>query len=278
MSHETRRRFWPGLALVGLALAAPGVAPLAARTARTPLPPPRPAEWAAPPPAPVIAPPALPKVDALPRIDLLPSVGPTAPAGGASSGECLRALAAIPGNRIRAADAKLAAPADPACAIVEPVTVAALSLRRSEGASEIAFDPPVTVSCAMATTVAHWLEISVQPLARGHFGKEIARLRVGGGHECRRRNRAASGPLSEHATGKALDIFAFVAAGDKAASFTISVEKPDGPAQGRFLEAVRHSACGVFSTVIGPGGDAAHANHLHLDIQPRRTASTRFCQ
>ena len=100
---------------------------------------------------------------------------------------------------------------------------------------------------------------------------------MGGGHECRRRNRGAEGPVSEHATGKALDIFAFTFAGDKPA-LKLVVEKPEGLVQNRFLEAVRQSACGAFSTSIGPGSDAAHANHLHLDIQERRSASTRFCQ
>jgi hypothetical protein len=31
-------------------------------------------------------------------------------------------------------------------------------------------------------------------------------------------------------------------------------------------------------TVLGPGADAAHANHLHVDIQQRRAKSSRFCQ
>ena len=48
--------------------------------------------------------------------------------------------------------------------------------------------------------------------------------------------------------------------------------------QSRFVDAARQSACGAFMTVLGPGADAAHANHLHVDIQQRRAKSSRFCQ
>jgi hypothetical protein len=129
----------------------------------------------------------------------------------------------------------------------------------------------------MAKTVAGWLADSVQPLARGHFGSDLAALHVGGGHECRRRNRASAGPVSEHATGKALDIFAF-RLGEGKSAVRVTVEKPEGLVQNSFLTAIRQSACGAFMTALGPGADAAHANHLHVDIQERRSRASRFCQ
>jgi hypothetical protein len=200
----------------------------------------------------------------------------TLPAGREAS--CLAALKAIPGNSVEAADPKLAQ-GDPACRVDEPVIVKALALRATgtAGAGTVTFAPPVTLSCVMAKTVAGWLDDSVRPLARGHFDSDLTELRVGGGHECRRRNRASAGPVSEHATGKALDIFAFHLGEGKAAT-QVSVEKPAGLAQNRFLTAVRQSACGAFMTALGPGSDAAHANHLHIDIQERRTHASRFCQ
>ncbi|TIQ63130.1 MAG: extensin family protein, partial [Mesorhizobium sp.] len=36
-------------------------------------------------------------------------------------------------------------------------------------------------------------------------------------------------------------------------------------------------ACGPFKTVLGPGSDADHSLHLHLDLAPRRNGGT-FCQ
>uniref|UniRef100_A0A9E7ZSX8 Extensin family protein n=1 Tax=Bosea sp. NBC_00436 TaxID=2969620 RepID=A0A9E7ZSX8_9HYPH len=198
------------------------------------------------------------------------------PAAPPVQASCLPALAAIPGNRVTAASP---APqdSDPACRIDEPVRVEALAIRGQGGPATIAFEPPPLLSCAMASTLAGWLDRSVQPLARGHFERDLVALRVGGGHECRRRNRASAGPVSEHATGQALDIFAFKL-GSGSEALQVAVEKPQGLAQNRFLEAIRQSACGAFMTTLGPGSDAAHANHLHVDIQERRSRASRFCQ
>ena len=43
---------------------------------------------------------------------------------------------------------------------------------------------------------------------------------------------------------------------------------PRGPEGRRFLTRIREGACRVFSTVLGPGYNEAHANHLHLDGAP----------
>jgi hypothetical protein len=201
-----------------------------------------------------------------------------APGEASSSGSdavCLAALIAVHGSDVRVA--KVEPGLDAACVVVEPVVVEALTFGAESDRRRIVLQPPVTLSCAMATSVAQWLETSVQPLAKGYFTRDLTALRVGGGHECRRRNRATSGPLSEHSTGRALDIFAFVL-GDGKGDGNVVVEKPDGVRQRSFLSAIRQSACGAFMTSLGPGSDAAHANHLHVDTQPRRAASSRFCQ
>lgn len=36
-----------------------------------------------------------------------------------------------------------------------------------------------------------------------------------------------------------------------------------------FWRAIRNGACNSFATVLGPGADAAHADHLHLDLARR---------
>jgi hypothetical protein len=33
---------------------------------------------------------------------------------------------------------------------------------------------------------------------------------------------------------------------------------------------VRASACAHFATVLGPGSDSEHAEHVHVDLEPRR--------
>lgn len=186
-------------------------------------------------------------------------------------------MGSVAGNLVRQAPPK-AAQDPPECRIADPVVVEALAVRFADGPGRIRLTPPPVVDCALAQTLSRWLDSSVLPLARGSFGRELAALQVGGGHECRRRNRQSQGAVSEHASGRALDIFAFTFAGESDGGLVVTVEKPGGLAQARFLDAVRQSACGAFATVLGPGADAAHANHLHIDIQPRRSSASRFCQ
>ncbi|MFC5420643.1 MAG: hypothetical protein DI537_19780 [Stutzerimonas stutzeri] len=210
----------------------------------------------------------------------LPPAAPSSadrPAPVIEGSACLRRLAGVAGNEIRPV-APLAKPEPEGCQVVEPVVVAALAVRTPAGPGQVRLVPPPTVSCETARAVSLWLDTSLQPLARGVFGRELTAMRVGGGHECRRRNRQTQGSMSEHATGQALDIFAFQLGEEKEGGLAVSVERPNGLEQTRFLDAVRQSACGAFMTVLGPGSDAAHANHLHVDIQQRRAASSRFCQ
>jgi hypothetical protein len=52
---------------------------------------------------------------------------------------------------------------------------------------------------------------------------------------------------------------------------------PSGSAEQKFHDEIRRAACQFFSTVLGPGSDAAHADHLHLDLRARK-AGYRICQ
>lgn len=222
-----------------------------------------------PPPRPA----SLQKPASVPAV-VAPEDKPISPAEGSA---CMRMLVGIPGNRIRPV-APAAKAAVEGCRVDDPVVVEALAVRTAEGPGQVKLVPPPTVSCELARAVSLWLDTSLQPLARGALSRELTALRVGGGHECRRRNRQASGTLSEHATGQALDIFAFELGEEKQGGAVVVVERPKGLEQTRFLDGVRQSACGAFMTVLGPGADAAHANHLHVDIQQRRAAASRFCQ
>ncbi|MGX1790442.1 extensin-like domain-containing protein [Bosea sp. NPDC055332] len=252
---------WPAaIAAVGLTIGSSAWS-RETRPATTTLPPSRPASLPAPAPAPVR--PAAPVV--------------VEPGATAEVSACIRVLTSVPGNRIRPAGTAVK-PDSEECRVVDPVVVEALAVRTASGPGQVGLIPPPTISCDLARSVSLWLDTSLQPLARGAFGRELTALRVGGGHECRRRNRQTQGQLSEHATGRALDIFAFELGDEKQGGTAVSVERPSGLEQIRFLDAVRQSACGAFMTVLGPGSDAAHANHLHVDIQQRRAASSRFCQ
>jgi hypothetical protein len=57
----------------------------------------------------------------------------------------------------------------------------------------------------------------------------------------------------------------------------VNVTDPENSPEGAFRIAVQRGACSIFTTVLGPGSDAAHANHLHLDMRGRR-GDYRICQ
>jgi hypothetical protein len=71
--------------------------------------------------------------------------------------------------------------------------------------------------------------------------------------------------LSEHATGNAVDVSAFVLADGRRISIERDWRNPD-PAVQDFLQTIRASACKRFGTVLSPDYNAAHYNHLHLDL------------
>ena len=46
--------------------------------------------------------------------------------------------------------------------------------------------------------------------------------------------------------------------------------------EGTFLRRLHKGACGIFGTVLGPEANAAHRDHFHLDLAPRRRSA--FCE
>src|SRR5262249_38780711 len=93
-----------------------------------------------------------------------------------------------------------------ACAIPLPVRLQSLAI----GADAIRFTAEPTLDCRLAARLADWIGNVAEPLARHHLGSGLAAIDTGPGYVCRNRNNEASGKLSEHAKGNALDIAAFV--------------------------------------------------------------------
>jgi len=121
--------------------------------------------------------------------------------------------------------------------------------------------PPVT--CALAAGLELWLEKGVEPAAQEILGSEVARIEHLGAFSCRRMYRDADAPWSEHATGNAIDIAAFVLEDGRRISVLGDWEAEGEKA--RFLKAVRDDACDIFATVLSPDYNAAHADHFHFD-------------
>ena len=178
---------------------------------------------------------------------------------------CLTELDAL--GTVYTVDAPVTAE-DRDCGIANPITV-------SELRPGVAVSPPAQLRCAAARSAAIWLRDFVQPAAERLGRGEVVTIRNGSGYVCRRRNNAADGKLSEHSFGNALDVMGFeFAEGDPVA---VQPRERDGTMAEAFQDAVRASACLEFTTVLGPGSDAAHADHLHLDVIERR-GGFRLCQ
>lgn len=129
--------------------------------------------------------------------------------------------------------------------------------------AKVAVIPAATLRCPMAEQVAQWLRDDVAPAMTG-LGAALSGLDNFDSYECRGRNRVRAAALSEHGRADALDVRAFKLANGQAVALTdVNVDKA-------WREAIRSSACARFSTVLGPGSDGSHEEHIHLDLAARR--------
>ncbi len=164
-----------------------------------------------------------------------------------------------------------AAPPDPRCTVDRPVTLSALSTP----GMRIDFPDHPLIACATAETFADFLGEFMVPLAKGTYGQAISSIGTGPGLECRPRNNIEGAKLSAHGQGLAIDIAQFRLTDGQ----LYQIGSPRDARDRSFDGAVRAGACGYFHTSLGPGADAAHANHWHMDLEPRGSNGTsRFCQ
>lgn len=125
--------------------------------------------------------------------------------------------------------------------------------------------PPAT--CAIGAAFELWLRQGLQPAAEELLGSPVARIEHFGAYSCRRLYGRAEGRWSEHATGNALDIAAFVL--DDGTRVSVQGHWSAEDERAAFLRRARDEACRVFGTVLSPDYNAAHADHFHLDQAPR---------
>ncbi len=150
------------------------------------------------------------------------------------------------------------------CAIANPVLV-------KDFGKSIDLAPEALLDCPMALAATRFLNQVVAVEAKKAFGSELSAINQASAYVCRPRNGGEK--LSEHAFGNALDIASFGLADKRHIDVKAGAAEPDAG----FLTAVRKAACGPFKTVLGPGSDADHALHFHVDLAWRRSGST-FCQ
>jgi len=134
----------------------------------------------------------------------------------------------------------------------------------------VSVKPAAILRCKMASALAEWVRNDIAPLAE-RVGSAISDIDNFDSFECRGRNRIVGAKLSEHGRANALDVRAFKFADGSHVSLT------DRTVPRGVRESVLHSACSRFSTVLGPGSDGYHEDHIHLDLMERRN-NYRICQ
>jgi len=154
------------------------------------------------------------------------------------------------------------------CSVPHPIAITSLG-------SNIALEPEAVLNCALAETAARFFQETVGPAAEQHFKQPLTAIRHASAYVCRPRN--GSSKLSEHAYGNALDIASFVFKDGSEVEVKAYGTSKEESVKGNFLAQIRSAACGPFKTVLGPGTDADHATHFHLDLAERRNEST-YCR
>jgi hypothetical protein len=155
-----------------------------------------------------------------------------------------------------------------ACGAAAPVSVSGLG-------DGIGLTPPATLNCRMAESLARWVQEAVVPAAERHLEVAPTSLLNAASYVCRSRNNRPGARLSEHATANAIDIGGIMF--EEGEAVAVRARGDDEARRRAFQRAIRRGACEHFTTVIGPGTDAAHADHFHLDLAERRSGY-RLCQ
>ncbi|MBS0247957.1 MAG: extensin family protein [Proteobacteria bacterium] len=135
--------------------------------------------------------------------------------------------------------------------------------------------PAATLSCPIVSALDRWVSGGVQPAALHWFGSPVVEIKQISAYSCRGMVGARTSHISEHAFGNALDIAGFVLADGR----KISVQHGwrGTPEEQGFLHDVQLFACDTFNTVLAPGYNAAHYNHIHVDLM-RRASGRKPCR
>jgi hypothetical protein len=134
----------------------------------------------------------------------------------------------------------------------------------------VSVKPAAILRCAMATEIANWIRIDMAPLATS-LGSVVSDLNNLDSFECRGRNGIAGAKMSEHGRANALDVHDLKLANGQSITFTDRTVPRD------LRETVLHSMCARFTTVLGPGSDGYHEDHIHLDLMERHN-NYKICQ
>ena len=205
----------------------------------------------------------------LAMVDPRAGIGAELPVGPMAEVESARDLAACL-ERLRALQVAFTeepSVGEVACHVAHPLKVTSVG-------SGVALLPEAVLNCRTAEALALWTRNVVLPAASELLQAKPARIVHRSAYVCRPRNNQPGAKLSEHAHANAVDI-SLIAFADRE---PVDIGAADAAeAEGAFQAAIRQGACAYFTTVLGPGSDAAHETHFHFDLADRRSGY-RLCE
>jgi hypothetical protein len=153
------------------------------------------------------------------------------------------------------------------CGVEDGVRLEAVLLRDK---TRVAVTPPAIVRCTFAEAIVQWVREDLAPAVRT-LGAPLRSLDNYAAYDCRGRNRIVGAKLSEHGKANAIDVRSVKLANGIVVGLT-------DPQVGKDLRlGLRKGACARFTTVLGPGSDGYHEDHVHVDLA-ERTGGHRMCQ
>jgi hypothetical protein len=138
--------------------------------------------------------------------------------------------------------------------------------------SRVEISPPAVLRCAMAEAIADWVRDDLTQLTAFNLGSRLRSVRNFASYHCRSRNNIIGAMMSEHGKGNALDVRSISLVNGQ------TVDPTDVHVSQEFRESWKRSVCARFSTVLGPGSDGYHENHIHVDLMERRAGYRAMCQ
>ncbi len=227
-----------------------------------PLPRPRPADWDAEP-------------DPVPLPDERPEAAPEPVAAEEPTAGPDRVYqAACPAVMSGLVEAEMIAPIEegPECGLQSPLDVTALTI----AGRRVTLSQPATLNCAMAGELARWAA-RIDAYTEATLNSGVAEVLSGTSYFCRARNNVEGADISEHGFGNALDVTGFVL--EDGTRISLPDDWDDDSAEAGAMQLAHGTACGFFTTVLGPEANALHRDHLHLDLGCHgSTCTARLCE
>ncbi len=159
------------------------------------------------------------------------------------------------------------------CGLTMPLKVTALA------GGTVALTTTQTIGCPMTAALDQWVHDIVQPAALARFGQPVTEVKSMGSYACRSMNNQGV-RLSEHGFGNAVDIAGFILLDGREITFVKDWAR--GATRDKdFLREVQAGACTIFTTVLAPGSDMFHYNHMHVDLAAHGNTSEgprRYCK